>query len=54
MVMIENLEGKRPFGQPRLRWEDVVDVEPLNVDSDWKARAANKKNWRFGCMTGWS
>jgi len=24
MVLAENIEGKRPLGRPRLRWEDVV------------------------------
>lgn len=45
MVLAENLEGRRPLGRPRLRWEDVVtrDVESLNGGSDCKIKADDRK-----------
>jgi len=56
VVLTENPKGKRPFGRPRLRWEDVIkkDVEALNGGPDWKAKAADRESWRSGCLTGWS
>jgi hypothetical protein len=37
-VLVENPEGKRPLGRPRLRWEDNIkmDLKKLGCgDMDW-------------------
>jgi len=56
MAMDEIPVGKRPLGRPRLRWEDMVrkDMLELNGGTDWKARALDREGWRTGCVTGWS
>jgi hypothetical protein len=25
--LVGNLEGKKPFGRPRLRWEDSIEMD---------------------------
>lgn len=49
--MAKDPEGKRPFGQTHLRWEDLIkrDVESLKGDSDWKTIATGRE---IGCATG--
>ena len=32
--LVEKLEGKRPLGRPRRRWEDNTNVELREVGSD--------------------
>jgi hypothetical protein len=56
IVLEENPTGKRPLGRPRLRWEDVVRnyVKALGRGIEWRIQAANRENWRQGCMSGWS
>ena len=59
-VLVGKLEGKRPFGRPRLRWEDnikmdlqeegfgVVDWIDLPQDRDrWRALVNAVMNRRF-------
>jgi hypothetical protein len=31
-VMVGKPEGKRPFGRPRLRWEDNIKIDLPEVD----------------------
>jgi len=56
IVLEENSTGKILLGRPRLRWEDVVrnDVKALEGGIDWRIQASDRKNWRQGCMSGWS
>jgi len=33
-VLVGKLEGKRPVGRPRLRWEDNIKMDPQEVGCD--------------------
>jgi hypothetical protein len=35
--LVGNLEGKRPLGKTRRRWEDIIkiDLKTVNVGVDW-------------------
>jgi len=52
----KNPTGKRPIGKSKMRWEDVAkkDVEELGGGSDRKAYAADREEWKAGCLMGWS
>lgn len=53
MVQCGAPKGKRPLGQPRLRWKDRVkkDIEMVKPDSDWHVLAINKWKWQDLCLT---
>ena len=38
-VLVGKLEGKRPFGMPRHRWEDNIkmDLREIGCDTDFRA-----------------
>jgi hypothetical protein len=46
------LNGKyhntRPVGKPRIRWEDAVQKDALQIlgTRGWRRRAENRENWR--------
>jgi hypothetical protein len=36
-VLVGQLEGKRPLGRPRRRWEDNIKIDPKWLgDVDWR------------------
>ena len=42
-------EGRRPFGRPRLRWEDNIKLDLHEVrcgDMDWIDLAEDSDRWR--------
>jgi hypothetical protein len=42
-------EGKRPFGRPRLRWEDNIKMDLQEVGCggmDWIEVAQDRDRWR--------
>lgn len=45
MIIDENPVDKRSLERPRLKWEDGLrkDVEALNREQDWKARAIDRE-----------
>jgi len=48
-VLVENREGKRPFGWPRRRWEDNIKIGLQEVGCggmDWIELAQDKDRWR--------
>jgi hypothetical protein len=48
-VLVGKLEGKRPLGRPRLRWEDNIKTnvqEVLCAGVDWIELARDKERWR--------
>jgi hypothetical protein len=43
------LEGKRPFGRPRRRWEDNIKMDLQEVGEacgDWMELAQDRDRWR--------
>jgi len=52
-VLEQNPVGKRSLGRPKLRWEDIVkrDVVELGGRVNWKDLAINRDGWRIGCET---
>jgi len=43
------LEGKRPLGRPRLRWEDNIKMDLQEVeygDMDWIELTQERDRWR--------
>ena len=48
-VLVGKLEGKRPLGRPRRRWEDNVKVDRQEVGCegmDWIELAHDSDRWR--------
>jgi hypothetical protein len=48
-VLVGKPEGKRPFGRPRLRWEDIIKVDLKEVGCggmDWVELAQDRARWR--------
>jgi hypothetical protein len=49
MVLMGRLEGKRPLGRPRRRWENGIrmDLREIGWGSvDWIQLAQNRDRWR--------
>ena len=47
-VLVENPEGKRPLGRPRLRWEGNIKMDLQEVgceDMDWIELAQDRYRW---------
>jgi hypothetical protein len=48
-VLVGRLEGKRPLGRPRHRWEDNIkmDLKEIGIDgANWIQLAQNRVQWR--------
>jgi hypothetical protein len=48
-ILIEKLEGKRPLGRPRRRWEDNIRMDLREIvlgDVDWMHLAQDRNQWR--------
>ncbi|KAJ4445713.1 hypothetical protein ANN_12398 [Periplaneta americana] len=48
-VLVRRLEGKRPLGRPRRRWEDNIKMDLREVgydDRDWINLAQDRDRWR--------
>ena len=48
-VLMGKLEGKRPFGRRRRRWEDTIRVDLQEVGCggmDWIDLAQDRDRWR--------
>ena len=48
-VLVEKLEGKRPLGRPRRRWEDNIKLDLKEVGrvcGDWMELAQDRNRWR--------
>jgi len=48
-VLVGKLEGKRPLGRPRRRWEDNVKMDLQEVGSggmDWIEMVQDRDRWR--------
>ena len=48
-VWVGELEGKRPLGRPRLRWEDNIKMDLQEVvcgGMDWIELAQNRDRWQ--------
>ena len=48
-VLVGKLEGKRPFGRPRRRWEDNIKMDLQEVGrgcGDWMELAQDGDRWR--------
>jgi hypothetical protein len=48
-VLVGNVEGKRPPGRPRLRWEDNIKIDSQEVGCgglDWIELAQDWDRWR--------
>jgi hypothetical protein len=48
-VLVGRLEGKRPLGRPRRRWEDInkMDVREIGIDGEnWIQLAQDRVRWR--------
>ena len=48
-VLVGRLEGKRPLGRPRRRWEDNIKMDLEEVGrgcGDWMELAQDRKWWR--------
>jgi hypothetical protein len=48
-ILVGRLEGRRPLGRPRLRWEDNIkmDLREIGfVDMDWIHLAQDRDRWR--------
>jgi CRISPR/Cas system-associated protein Cas7 (RAMP superfamily) len=48
MVFVEKLEGKKPFGRPRRRWEAVkMDLQEVGRwGMDWIKLAQDRDRWQ--------
>jgi len=49
MVLVGKLEGKRPLGSPRRRWEDNIKTDLQEVGCggvDWIGLAQDSDSWR--------
>jgi hypothetical protein len=50
-VLVGRLEGKRPLGRPRRRWEDNIkmDLREIGIDRvNWIQLAQDRVQWRAG------
>ena len=47
-VLVRKPEGKRPFGRPRRRWEDIkMDLQEVGRGcGDWMELAQDRDRWR--------
>ena len=47
-VLVGKLEGKRPLGRPRRRWENNIkmDLREVGVGGDWMEWAQDRDIWR--------
>ena len=48
-VLVRKLEGKRPLGRPRRRWEDDIKVDLQEVGCggmDWTEVDQDRDRWR--------
>ena len=47
-VLVGKLEGKRPLGRPRRRWEDNIkmDLQEVGGVGDWMELAHDSDRWR--------
>ena len=48
-VLVGKLEGKRPLGRPRRRWEDNIKIDLQEVGGgrvDWMELAQDRDGWR--------
>jgi len=48
-VLVGKREGKRPLGRTRLRWEDNIKIDLLEVGCggmDWIELAQDRDRWR--------
>jgi hypothetical protein len=48
-ILVVRLEGRRPLGRPRLRWEDNIKMDLQEVgwgDMDWIDIAQDRDRWR--------
>ena len=45
-VLVGKLEGKRPLGRPRRRWEDNIKMEMGGGGGDWMGLAQDRDRWR--------
>jgi len=47
-VLVGKLEGNRPLGRPRRRWEDNIkmDLRELEGGGDWMELAQDRDRWR--------
>ena len=48
MVLVGKPEGKRPFGRPRRRWEDNIemDLQEVGGGGDWMELSQGRDRWR--------
>ena len=49
MVLVGKLEGKRPLGSPRRKWEDNIKTDLQEVGCggvDWIGLAQDSDSWR--------
>jgi hypothetical protein len=48
-VLVGKLEGNRPLGRPRRRWEDNINIDLQEVGGchgDWMELAQDRDGWR--------
>jgi hypothetical protein len=48
-ILVGRLEGKRPLGRPRRRWEDNIKMDLRGIgfgDVDWIHLAQDSDMWR--------
>ena len=48
-ILVGKLEGKRPLGKPRLKWEDNIKMDLQEVglgDLSWFGMAQNRDWWQ--------
>ena len=47
-ILVGKPEGRRPFGKPRLRWENNIkmDLREVGGGTDWIYLVQNRKSWR--------
>jgi len=48
-VLVAKLDGKKPLGRPRRRWEDNIKIDRQEAgcgDMDWIKLVQNRDRWR--------
>jgi hypothetical protein len=47
-ILMGTLEGRRPLGRPRWRWEDniKIDLQDVGWGMDWIELAQDRDRWR--------